>query len=65
MISLILPKLIRSVARDGICDLFYVAGFTAGPLFLLNDTRQARCRSTANLPNFRTPNGRVSLLFDL
>jgi hypothetical protein len=41
-ISLILPKLIRSVARDGIFGFLFVARHLAAPKFSLNDTRQAR-----------------------
>jgi hypothetical protein len=41
-ISLILPKLIRSVARDGIFSFLFVAQQRTAPKFSLNDTRQAR-----------------------
>src|SRR6266536_1834767 len=51
MISLILPKLIRSVARDGILDLYWVAGHKTGPFFL-NKRDQARTLcSTVILPS--------------
>src|SRR6185369_14647983 len=40
MISLILPKLIRSVARDGILDLYWVAGHRTG-LFIYNKRHEA------------------------
>src|SRR6185295_9621935 len=52
MISLILPKLIRSVARDGILDLYWVAGHNDRTAFFLNKRHQARTlRSTVNLPS--------------
>src|SRR6266496_1131297 len=41
MIFLILPKLIRSVARDGILDLYWVVRHKTG-LFFLNKRDQAR-----------------------
>jgi hypothetical protein len=41
-ISLILPKLIRSVARDGIWA-FWFGWQLCQPQFSINDTRQARC----------------------
>ena len=37
-ISLILPKLIRSVARDGILDLYWMAGHQAEPFSLQQTT---------------------------
>src|SRR6185369_15234964 len=43
MISLILPKLIRSVARDGILDLYWMAGHKTGRFFSTLDTRQVPC----------------------
>src|SRR5437870_9261224 len=42
MISLILPKLIRSLSRDDILA-FSLPANSAGLLFSINDTRQERC----------------------
>src|SRR5262245_13981211 len=55
MISLILPKLIRSVARDGIFWIS-VGRQPAGPCFGFNDSRQAP-RVPGELAQFQIVNG--------
>src|SRR5712664_584981 len=64
IISLILPKLIRSVARDGIWDLYKWLA-TAPDRWLLLKRRKARTpRSRANLPELKPPTV-VSLIFSI
>src|SRR5947207_10691879 len=59
MISLILPKLIRSVTRDGICTFNEWLATAPGLWLLRNDGRQARpvqeqtCRNSNRQGRFR------------
>jgi hypothetical protein len=49
-ISLILPKLIRSVARDGIFN-FLLGAFSGAPAFFTQRHKASRPLSAADLPN--------------
>src|ERR1700743_909203 len=56
MISLILPKLIRSaIARDGMFTFSQWTDLRRSVHFQLNDTRQERCRFATNLPKLKSP----------